>query len=95
MGIRGSADTTAITAYRVLITFYGNTSFHSNQGGGVSLLSSRMDVKGTVIFDNNTAVFGAGVAMSGRSLVKQLTSSHLTCYLIVYSIDSSVQRIVC
>ena len=28
-----------------------------------------MDVKGNVVFDGNTAVFGAGVAMSGRSLV--------------------------
>lgn len=69
LGIRGTADTTSITAYRVLISFYGNSSFISNQGGGVSLLSSRMDVRGNVVFDGNTAVFGAGVAMSGRSLV--------------------------
>ena len=71
LGSRGSADTTSITAYRVLISFYGNTSFISNRGGGVSLLSSRMDVNvnGSVLFDGNTAVFGAGVAMSGRSLV--------------------------
>ena len=76
-GTGGSADTTAITVYRVLISFYGNTSFLSNRGGGVSLLSSRMDVKGGVVFYNNTAVFGGGVAMSGRSLVRQLTHGML------------------
>ena len=31
-----------------------------------------MDVKGSVVFDGNTAVFGAGVAMSGRSLVRYM-----------------------
>lgn len=77
VGSQGSADTTSITVYRVLISFYGNTSFLSNRGGGVSLLSSRMDVKGNVILNGNTAVFGGGVAMSGRSLVV-----NLTCILI-------------
>ncbi len=68
-GTQGSRDTTAVTVYRVLLTLSGNTSFLSNQGGGVTLLSSRMDVRGTAVFDLNTAVFGAGVAMAGRSLV--------------------------
>lgn len=69
VGIEGSGDTASITAYRVLVSFYGHTSFIKNVGGGVSLLSSRMDVQGNVTFHRNTAVFGAGVAMSGRSLV--------------------------
>ena len=66
---RGSTDTTAVTAYRVLITFYGINTFNNNFGGGLSLLSSRMDVRGNLTFNNNTAVFGGGIAMSGRSLV--------------------------
>lgn len=70
-GSGGSADTTAVTVYRVLLSFYGNCTFTDNLGGGTSLLSSRMDVKGRVLFDRNTAVFGAGVAMSGRSLVRE------------------------
>lgn len=69
-GSRGSGDTTAVTVYRVLLTFNGNNSFLRNQGGGASLLSSRMDVRGHVLFSENAAVFGAGVAMSGRSLVR-------------------------
>lgn len=66
---RGSADSTALTAYRVLLTFNGNSSFVDNFGGGISLLGSRMDVQGEVILDGNIAVFGAGIAMTGRSLV--------------------------
>ena len=65
----GSGDTTAVTVYRVLLIFHGNNTFLGNQGGGTSLLSSRMDVRGHVLFDGNVAVFGAGVAMAGRSLV--------------------------
>lgn len=85
VGTRGSADTTSITAYRVLISFYGNTSFISNRGGGVSLLSSRMDVRGSVKFDKNTAVFGAGVAMSGRSLVS-MAQTFNTALVVIFSI---------
>ena len=67
---RGSADSTALTVYRVHLTFTGNSSFLGNYGGGISLLGSRMDVVGEVELDNNTAVFGAGIAMTGRSLVR-------------------------
>ena len=68
--MNGSKDTSAVTIYRVVLTFLGSNTFHKNIGGGTSLLSSRMDVRGEVVFDFNTAVFGAGVAMSGRSLVR-------------------------
>ncbi len=70
-GSGGSGDTTAVTVYRGLLSFYGNNSFYGNIGGGTTLLSSRMDVRGNVVFDGNLAVFGAGVAMSGRSLVSR------------------------
>ena len=90
LGSRGSADTTSITAYRVLITFYGSSSFIANQGGGVSLLSCRMDVRGNVTFDGNTAVFGAGVAMSGRSLVNQNScTSIVTFYFSPYCVPDT------
>ena len=51
-GSLGSADTTAVTAYRVLITFIGSTVFLENDGGGITLLSSRMEIQGTVMFEN-------------------------------------------
>ncbi len=69
-GSRGSGDTTAVTVYRVQITFYGDNTFDFNNGGGATLLTSRMDVKGNLTFNGNRAVFGAGVAMAGRSLVR-------------------------
>ena len=69
LATRGSIDTTAVTAYRVLISFSGTNTLNNNTGGGLSLLSSRMDVRGSVTFDGNLAVFGGGIAMSGRSLV--------------------------
>lgn len=97
-GTRGSADTTSITAYRVLISFYGNTLFISNRGGGVSLLSSRMDVRGSVKFDKNTAVFGAGVAMSGRSLVSMAQTFNTTLvviFSILYTTSISQFRYCC
>lgn len=68
----GSGDTTAVTVYRVLLVFYGNNTLIGNRGGGTSLLSSRMDVRGHVLFHGNVAVFGAGVAMAGRSLVRMV-----------------------
>lgn len=53
----------------------------------MSLLSSRMDVRGSVKFDGNTAVFGAGVAMSGRSLVSlsQSITHRLQLFIIMVS----------
>ena len=78
MATNGSADSTALTAYRVLLTFNGNSWFASNFGGGISLLGSRMDVRGQVHLDRNTAVFGAGIAMTGRSLVSKGVDRHMT-----------------
>jgi len=69
-GSNGSIDTAAVTVYRVLLTILGNTTFRENIGGGATLLSSRLDVRGKALFEQNRAVFGAGVAMSGRSLVR-------------------------
>lgn len=39
-----------------------------------------MDVRGNVTFDGNTAVFGAGVAMSGRSLVNQNSCTSIVTF---------------
>ena len=76
-------DTSAMTVYRILASFYGRTEFSRNQGGGVTLFSSRMDVRGEVILDHNTAIFGAGLALSGRSLVSLMIRMRLLCYIIV------------
>ena len=67
-------DLSTITAYRVLLTFRGRTTFYENIGGGVLLLSSRIDIQGDVIFEKNLGVFGAGMAMSGGSVVSLINS---------------------
>ena len=60
----------------------------------MSLLSSRMDVRGNVIFDRNTAVFGAGVAMSGRSLVSLAESMTYRLILMIFT-ASTPHRYYC
>ncbi|XP_065897695.1 uncharacterized protein [Dysidea avara] len=62
-------DIPAVTAYRVLIEVDGYNAFNRNIGGGVTLLNSRIDVKGHIDFYNNTAVFGGGISLSGRCLI--------------------------
>lgn len=64
----------------MLITFKGSNSFVNNNGGGITLLGSRMDVNvnGSVVFDGNRAVFGGGVAMAGRSLVSGISVISIT-----------------
>ena len=62
----------------MLITFKGFNSFVNNNGGGITLLGSRMDVNGSVVFDRNRAVFGGGVAMAGRSLVSGISVISIT-----------------
>ena len=46
-----------------------NNIYIGNIGGGVTLLNSRLDVKGRIEFHRNCAVFGGGLALSGRCLV--------------------------
>jgi len=65
-------DTSALTAYRVLVEADGNNAFNGNVGGGITLLKARIDVKGRIDFYNNTAVLGGGISLSGRCLVTTL-----------------------
>jgi len=53
----------------VLVEADGYNAFNGNIGGGVTLLNSRIDVKGQIDFYGNIAVFGGGFALSGRCLV--------------------------
>ena len=65
-----SKDISALTTYRVLVEIDGyNNKYIRNIGGGVTLLNTRVNVKGRVEFHENMAVFGGGIALSGRCLV--------------------------
>jgi len=65
-------DISALTTYRVLVEVVGyNNRYIGNIGGGVTLLNSRVDIKGRIEFHNNHAVFGGGFGLSGRCLVSK------------------------
>ena len=56
-------------SFRSPLHFSGSTVFRSNVGGALSLLRSRLDVSGTVLFHGNTATQGGAVAMQDLSQV--------------------------
>lgn len=59
----------------MLVIIDGYNKYVGNIGGGVTLLNTRIDVKGRIEFNENSAVFGGGIALSGRCLV----SKRLVC----------------
>ena len=69
--LEATEDTSAIAAFRFPTIFRGVTHFLRNRGGGVTLLNTQMMVQEntSLLFDSNTAVFGAGIAMDDRCLV--------------------------
>ena len=66
-----TADTSAIAAFRFPTVFKGYNYFIRNIGGGITLLNTRMEASGKLLFDSNRAVFGGGIAMDDRCLVSE------------------------
>ena len=62
-------DTSALAAFRFPVTFNGTNRFVRNVGGGITLLNTKMDAYGDMLFLSNSAVFGGGIAMDDRCLV--------------------------
>ena len=71
-------DTSAVAAFRFPTTFKGNNTFIGNIGGGITLLNTRMQASGTMLFEKNVAVFGGGIAMDDRCLVREMQVSCAT-----------------
>lgn len=67
-----NGDTSALAAFRFPVTFRGVNNFTNNIGGGITLLNTRMDAYDEMNFISNTAVFGGGIAMDDRCLVRYL-----------------------
>ena len=59
----------AVLSFRFPISLSGTNVFKSNEGGGISLMQSRVDVGGTVLFLENTAVAGGALALEDQCLV--------------------------
>lgn len=78
-----SRDISALTTYRVLVEFDGyENKYIRNIGGGITLLNTRVDVKGRIEFHGNKAVFGGGLALSGRCLVSNSLVSNYLHFLV-------------
>ena len=73
--LEDNEDTSAVAAFRFPTVFWGRNYFIRNRGGGITLLNTRMQANGTLLFDSNVAVFGAGIAMDDRCLVNLLFPS--------------------
>ena len=59
----------AIMSFRFPISLNGTNIFRRNEGGGISLMQSRVDVGGAVHFIENSAVVGGGMALEDQCLV--------------------------
>ena len=66
----GGKDTSAVAAFRFPTEFSGTNEFTGNVGGGIMLLNTRMLAKGTMTFSDNNAMFGGGIMMDDRCLVR-------------------------
>lgn len=59
----------ALVAFRFPTLFKGSNHFIGNKGGGITLLNTIMRASGTILFLDNVATFGGGLAMDDRCLV--------------------------
>lgn len=59
----------AILSFRYPIKFTGVNIFKTNQGGGVTLLQTNMDVSGTLHFEDNSANSGGGISLEDLCVV--------------------------
>ena len=59
----------AIVSFRFPISLSGINVFTRNEGGGISLMQSRVDVGGAVHFIENSALVGGGMALEDQCLV--------------------------
>lgn len=59
----------AVLSFRYPVSLSGINVFKRNEGGGVSLMQSRVDVSGTVYFIKNSALSGGGLALEDQCLV--------------------------
>ena len=59
----------ALLAFRFPVTLSGCNHFEENIGGGITLMNARLNVRGELLFLNNLAMFGGGIAMDDSCLV--------------------------
>lgn len=55
--------------FRFQVELVGNVTFSGNNGGGVVLFHTRMNINGNVVFEGNTAMMGGAVTLEDESFV--------------------------
>ena len=67
----------ALLSVRFPIQLEGSNIISDNiEGGGVSLLDTRMDTKGSILFEGNSAVYGGAIAIEDEGLVCVSSTVH-------------------
>ena len=78
-------EQSAIVSFRFPISLSGTNVFRRNEGGGISLMQSRVDLSGTVHFIENSAVVGGGMALEDQCLV-MVNTIYTHCRIIIYNL---------
>lgn len=78
-------DTSALTVFRFPVYFCGKNTFIRNIGGGIDLISTRLQAEGELQFINNTAKFGGGIAMYDQCRVSVVSIFFIELILICLS----------
>ena len=72
VGNRGM-NQSAIYSFKFPITLDGSCVFKGNMGGALSLLQSRVDVRGSAVFTDNIARMGGAMTLEDQSIVSTLS----------------------
>ncbi len=67
-----SEHLSALLTFRFPVTFKGCNRFIGNFGGGISILSTRIEVEGELLLQSNVASFGGGIDVDDTSLVRYI-----------------------
>lgn len=61
----------AVLSFRYPIVFTAVNTFKANQGGGVTLQQTNMDVSGTLHFEDNSAKTGGAISLEDLCVVSR------------------------
>lgn len=85
----------AVMSLRFPLAFEETNVFTSNCGGAIFLLQARMELRGTLVLEKNTAKEGAGINIENEGLVSSRNIVHTSsCSSSLYFIGISVSIII-
>lgn len=69
----------ALVAFRFPMNFIGSNIFVGNNGGGITLLNTRVTVQGELLLQDNVAMFGGGITMEDTCVVGTCSINNISC----------------